>query len=108
MVPQLVRKFQNDFIKLKPLLSSREKPTSFSYPDARERRKDEWFWRREMPQYLSPTHKKGDGTDPKLPAERQRNFTSIAGRSKQLFCAPQRPDNLFFAEYRKSVPWERI
>jgi len=97
-VPQLVRKFQNDFMKLEPSLSCSEKPTSIPYPDARERRKDEWFWRREMPQYLSPTHKKEDGIRSKLPAERQRNYASIDGRSKQLFSAPQRPENLFSAE----------
>ena len=89
---------------LNPSLSCSEKPTSVPYPDERERRKVEWFWRREMPQYLSPIHKKGDGIGSKLSAERQRNYASIAGRSKQLFSAPQRPDDLFLL---RRVPKKR-
>ena len=102
MVPRLVRKFQNRFVKLERSLSCSEKATSVFCPCACERRRDECFWRREMSQYLSPVHKKGDGIGSKLPAERRRNYASIAGRSKQLLCSTASRQSLF-----RRVPKER-
>jgi hypothetical protein len=85
MLLQVVIKFQNVFIKLEPSLSCSKKPTSVPYPDARERRKDEWFWRREMPQCSSPIHKKGDGIGISL-FHRAFQFTIYNGPTNALAC----------------------